>query len=150
MKALTEHPDQRELLYGDFDTHAKTAMEEIVRWATPVIHFRRTATEHTEIAGQPIQEGEKVVLWYNSGNRDERVFDNPYTFDVTRQPNPAQIGFGAGGPHFCLGANLARREMSVMFDTIRTRVPSLRITGEPDYLQSGFINGIKRMQCAWD
>jgi cytochrome P450 len=150
MKALTEHPDQRELLFNDFDTHAKTAMEEIVRWGTPVIHFRRTATEDTEIAGQPIKEGEKVVLWYNSGNRDERVFENPYTFDVTREPNPAQIGFGAGGPHFCLGANLARREMTVMFDTIRTRVPSLRITGEPDYLQSGFINGIKRMQCAWD
>ena len=78
------------------------------------------------------------------------MFENPYTFDITREPNPAQIGFGAGGPHFCLGANLARREMTVMFDTIRERVPSLRITGEPDYLQSGFINGIKRLQCAWD
>ena len=150
MKAFTEHPDQRDLLYGDFDTHAKGAMEEIVRWGTPVIHFRRTATEDTEIAGQKIAAGEKVVMWYNSGNRDERVFADPYRFDITREPNPAQIGFGAGGPHFCLGANLARREMSVMFDTIRQRVPSLRITGEPDYLQSGFINGIKRMQCAWD
>jgi cytochrome P450 len=150
MKALTEHPDQRDLLWNDFEAHSKTAMEEIVRWGTPVIHFRRTATADTEIAGQPIAEGEKVVMWYNSGNRDERVFENPHVFDVTRQPHPAQIGFGAGGPHFCLGANLARREMSVMFDAIRTRVPSLRITGEPDYLQSAFINGIKRMQCAWD
>jgi cytochrome P450 len=150
MKALTDHPDQRELWFGDFDTHAKTAVEEIVRWATPVIHFRRTATEDTEIAGQPIAEGDKVVLWYNSGNRDERVFVDPYRFDVTREPHPAQIGFGAGGPHFCLGANLARREITVMFDVIRRRVPSLRITGEPAYLQSAFINGIKRLQCAWD
>jgi cytochrome P450 len=150
MLAFTDYPDQRDLLYNDFDAHSKTAVEEIVRWATPVIHFRRTATEDTEIAGHPIAAGEKVVMWYNSGNRDERVFEDPYRFDITRQPNPAQIGFGAGGPRFCLGANLARREMTVMFDTILTRVPSLRITAEPDYLQSGFINGIKRMQCAWD
>ncbi len=150
MLAFTDYPDQRDLLYNDFDANSKTAVEEIVRWATPVIHFRRTATEDTEIAGHPIAAGEKVVMWYNSGNRDERVFENPYTFDVRREPHPAQIGFGAGGPHFCLGANLARREMTVMFDVIQTRLPSLRITGEPAYLQSGFINGIKRMQCAWD
>jgi cytochrome P450 len=150
LKAFTDFPDQRDLLYNDFEAHSKTAVEEIVRWGTPVIHFRRTATEDTEVGGQAIKAGEKVVMWYNSGNRDERVFENPYTFDVTRQPNPAQIGFGAGGPHFCLGANLARREITVMLDTIRLRLPSLRITGEPDYLQSAFINGIKRMQCAWD
>ncbi len=89
-------------------------------------------------------------MFYNSGNRDERVFEDPFTFDVTRPMQPAQIGFGAGGPHFCLGANLARREMTVMFDEIRRRLPSMRITGEPDYLQSAFINGIKRMPCAWD
>ncbi len=150
MKALTDHPDQRDLLFGDFETHARTAVEEIVRWATPVIHFRRTATDDTEIAGQPIAAGEKVVMFYNSGNRDERVYDDPYRFDVTRPIQPAQIGFGAGGPHFCLGANLARREMTVMFDEIRRRMPSLRIIGEPDYLQSNFINGIKRLECAWD
>jgi cytochrome P450 len=125
-------------------------MDEIVRWATPVIHFRRTATEDTEIAGQPIAAGEKVVMFYNSGNRDERVYPDPYAFDVTRPLQPAQIGFGAGGPHFCLGANLARREMTVMFDEIRRRLPSMRITGEPAYLQSNFINGIKRLECAWD
>jgi cytochrome P450 len=125
-------------------------MEEIVRWATPVIHFRRTATEDTEIAGQKISAGEKVVMFYNSGNRDERAFERPDEFDVRRPLHPAQVGFGAGGPHFCLGANLARREMTVMFDEIRRRVPSIRITAEPDYLQSSFINGIKRMQCAWD
>lgn len=149
MKALTDYPDQRQIWFDDFDRHTKTAVEEIVRWATPVIHFRRTATEDTEIAGHPIKEGEKVVMLYSSGNRDERVFDDPFRFDVRRAPHPAQIGFGAGGPHFCLGANLARREMTVMFDEIRTRLPGMRITGEPAYLQSAFINGIKRMPCAW-
>jgi len=150
MKALTDFPDQRELLFSEYETHSKTAMEEIVRYATPVIHFRRTATEDTSVGGQEIKAGEKVVMFYNSGNRDERVFDDPYAFDVTRPMQPAQVGFGAGGPHFCLGANLARREMTVMFDEIRRRLPSLRISGEPDYLQSAFINGIKRMPCEWD
>lgn len=150
MKALTDHPDQRDMLYADFDAHSKAAMEEIVRWATPVIHFRRTATQDTEINGFPLKEGEKVVMFYNSGNRDERVFANPFTFDITRELQPTQIGFGAGGPHFCLGANLARVEMSVMFDEIRERIPNMRTTGEPAYLQSNFINGIKRLQCSWD
>jgi len=150
MKAFTDHPEQRELLYGDYDTHAKPAMEEIVRYATPVIHFRRTATEDTEINGVPITQGEKVVMFYNSGNRDERVFEHPDAFDITRPLQPVQIGFGAGGPHFCLGANLARRELTVMFDEIRRSLPSLRISGEPEYLQSNFINGIKRLQCEWD
>jgi cytochrome P450 len=149
MRELTLNPDQRALWYGDFETHTKTAVEEIVRYATPVIHFRRTATEDTEINGQPIKQGEKVVMFYQSGNRDERVFADPDRFDITRPLAPAQVGFGAGGPHFCLGANLARREVAVMFDEIRRRVPTLEITGEPAHLQSSFINGIKRMQCAW-
>jgi methyl-branched lipid omega-hydroxylase len=150
LKALTDHPDQRELLYADFETHSKSAMEEIVRWATPVIHFRRTATDDTVVGGHEVKAGEKVVMFYNSGNRDERVFSDPYRFDIARTMQPAQVGFGAGGPHFCLGANLARREMSVMFDEIRRRLPSLRSTAPPDYLQSNFINGIKRLPCAWD
>ncbi len=150
MKALTDNPVQRDLLFGDYATHAKSAVEEMVRFATPVIHFRRTATEDTEINGFPVKQGEKVVMFYNSGNRDERVFQNPHAFDITRPLQPAQVGFGAGGPHFCLGANLARREMTVMFDEIQRRLPSLRITGEPEYLQSNFINGIKRLQCSWD
>ena len=149
MKLLTDHPDQRAIWFDNYDQHSKTAVEEIVRVATPVIHFRRTATQDTEINGQPIKENEKVVMWYSSGNRDERAFENPFTFDVTRQPSPVQIGFGAGGPHFCLGANLARREIMVMFDELRRRLPTMHITGEPAYLQSAFINGIKRMQCAW-
>jgi cytochrome P450 len=147
MLALTEHLDQRRTWFDNFDAHSKTAVEEIVRWATPVINFRRTATRDTEIRDVKIAEGDKVVLWYNSGNRDEEVYADPYRFDVLRPINPAQIGFGAGGPHFCLGANLARREIAVMFDEIRRRLPELQITGEPAYLQSNFINGIKRMPC---
>ena len=150
MKLLTDHPDQRQLWFDDFDTHTKSAVEEIVRYATPVIHFRRTVTEDTELSGQKLSAGGKVVMFYASGNRDERVFTDPYKFDVTRTVTPAQVGFGAGGPHFCLGANLARREIAVMFDEIRRRMPNLRITGEPAYLQSAFINGIKRMPCAWN
>jgi cytochrome P450 len=149
MKLLTDNPQQRKIWYDDFVGHSKTAVEEIVRLASPVIHFRRTATQDTDISGQPIKEGEKVVMWYYSGNRDERIFHDPFTFDVTRALSPTQIGFGAGGPHFCLGANLARREITVMFDEIRRRMPDMRIIGEPAYLQSAFINGIKRMQCAW-
>ena len=148
IKALTDFPDQRAIWWDDFGGVARTAIEEIVRWASPVIHFRRTATADTEIAGHPIAEGDKVVLWYNSANRDESKFADPYVFDVRRDPNP-QVGYGAGGPHFCLGANLARREITVMFEEIRRRLPELRVTGEPAYLQSNFINGIKRMPCAW-
>ena len=131
MKLLTDNPDQRHKWFNNFEEHTRTAIEEIVRYASPVIHFRRTATEDTEINGQPIKQGEKVVMWYCSGNRDERVFTDPQAFDVSRPLAPAQVGFGAGGPHFCLGANLARREIGVMFDEIRKRVPSLHITGEP-------------------
>jgi cytochrome P450 len=149
MRELTLHRDQRELWFNDFETHTKSAVEEIVRYATPVIHFRRTATEDTEINGQKISAGEKVVMFYQSGNRDERVFTDPDSFDIRRSATPAQVGFGAGGPHFCLGANLARREIAVMFDEIRRRVPQLEITSDPAYLQSSFINGIKRMRCSW-
>jgi cytochrome P450 len=149
MRALTQYPDQRDIWFNDFDGTTKTAVDEIVRWATPVIHFRRTATEDVVINGTKVAAGDKVVLWYNSANRDETVWDNPYEFDVRRPLQPQQAGFGAGGPHFCLGANLARREIAVMFDEIRRRLPNMRITGEPDYLQSNFINGIKRLPCAW-
>jgi cytochrome P450 len=144
---LTEHPDQKAAWYGDFESKTKGAVEEIVRWASPVIHFRRTATRDTEIRGVKIKAGEKVVMWYNSGNRDEEIYENPHQFNIARTLAPAQVGFGAGGPHFCLGANLARREIAVMFDEIRRRLPNLVVTGEPAYLQSNFINGIKRMPC---
>jgi cytochrome P450 len=148
MKLLTEHPDQRKVWWDDFAGVAPTAIEEIVRWATPVIHFRRTATADTEIRGMKIAEGDKVVYWYNSANRDEDKFDDPCQFDLRRHPNP-HVSYGAGGPHFCLGANLARREITVMFEEIHRRLPDLQITGQPAMLQSNFIHGIKRMPCAW-
>ena len=149
MKLLTDFPDQRRLWFENYDTHTKSAVDEIVRYSTPVIHFRRTAAEDTVIHNTKIAAGQKVVLWYNSANRDETVFTNADQFDITRPLQPQQVGFGAGGPHFCLGANLARREIAVIFDEIRRRLPNLAITSEPDYLQSAFINGIKRMRCAW-
>jgi cytochrome P450 len=148
MLALTDHPDQRKIWVEDVETVSPTAVEEIVRWATPVINFRRTASVDTVVGGQEIKAGQKVVMWYNSANRDEAVFDDPYKFDVRRTPNE-HVGFGAGGPHFCLGANLARREIRVMFEEIFRKLPDLEITGEPAMLQSSFIHGIKRMPCAW-
>jgi methyl-branched lipid omega-hydroxylase len=148
MLALTDHPDQRKLWVDDFEAVSPTAVEEIVRWATPVINFRRLATVDTVVGGQEITAGEKVVMFYNSANRDERAFEDPYRFDVLRAPNE-HVGFGAGGPHFCLGANLARREIRVMFEELLRRLPDIEITGEPALLQSGFIHGIKRMPCAW-
>jgi cytochrome P450 len=148
MKALCDHPDERRKWAEDFDGIAPTAVEEIVRWATPVIHFRRTATRDAEIGGQAIRKGEKLVLWYNSANRDEAVFEDPYRFDVTRSPNE-HVGFGGPGAHHCLGANLARREITVMFRELLQRLPDLEITGEPDRLRSNFIHGIKRMPCSF-
>jgi len=146
MKALCDYPDQRRKWVADFDALSSTAIEEIVRWASPVIHMRRTCTRDTTLGGQDMKEGDKVVLWYNSGNRDERVFEEPHRFDISRTPNE-HVGFGGPGPHFCLGANLARREIRVLFDRILHRLPDLEITGPPDRLQSNFINGIKRMPC---
>jgi methyl-branched lipid omega-hydroxylase len=148
MYALTTHPEQRLILTDDFEAVIPTAVEEIVRWATPVIHFRRTAVVDTVLGGQEMKAGDKVVLWFNSANRDDAAFEDPYVFDVRRSPND-HVGFGAGGPHFCLGANLARREITVMLRQILHRLPDLQITGEPDYLQSAFIHGIKRMPCEW-
>jgi cytochrome P450 len=148
MKALTDFPEARRAWMADFAGLAPTAVEEIVRWATPVIHFRRTATRDVDVGGQTIREGDKVVMWYNSANRDERVFDDPYRFDVGRSPND-HVAFGGGGAHFCLGANLARREITVMFEELLRRLPDIRVTGEPDMLFSGFIHGIKRMPAEW-
>jgi cytochrome P450 len=148
MKMLTELPDQRKLWVDDFDAVSPTAVEEIVRWSTPVINFRRTAARDVVVGGQEIKEGQKVVMFYNSANRDERAFEDPHRFDVLRSPNE-HFGFGAGGPHFCLGANLARREIRVMFEELLRRLPDIEVTGDPDMLQSSFIHGIKRMPCSW-
>jgi cytochrome P450 len=146
MKALTDHPDQLARLQGDFENLAPGAVEEIVRWASPVIFMRRTTTQECELGGQRLKEGEKVCLFYNSGNRDEALFHDPYSFDIARTPNE-HIGFGGPGPHFCLGANLARREITVFFRELFKQLPDLRITGEPDRLASNFIHGIKHMDC---
>ena len=149
MQALTDHPDQRRRWLDDFEGVAPTAVEEIIRWATPVIHFRRTCVARdVEISGTRIEEGQKVVLWYNSANRDERSFEDPYRFDVGRTPNE-HLGFGGGGPHFCLGAHLARREIKVMFDELFRRLPDIEVSGEPELLRSNFIHGIKRMPVAF-
>jgi cytochrome P450 len=113
-----------------------------------VIHFRRTATQDVELRGETIKAGDKVVLWYNSANRDEDFWDDPYRFDVRRSPNE-HVGFGAGGPHFCLGANLARREIKVMLTELFKRLPDIEVTGEPQMLQSPFIHGIKHMQASF-
>jgi cytochrome P450 len=145
MLALTDNPAEKKRWLDDFDAVAPSAVEEIIRWSTPVIHFRRTcAGQDVELGGQRIEEGQKVVLWYNSANRDERIFDDPYRFDVMREPNE-HLGFGGGGPHFCLGAHLARREIRVMFEELLARLPDIEVTGEPEMLRSNFIHGIKRM-----
>jgi len=127
------------------DAHMKNAAEEIVRMASPVRHFRRTVTtDGTMLGGQELNAGDKIVLWYGSGNRDATVFEDPYEFDITRDGS-MQIGFGGPGPHFCLGAHLARRQISIMFRELFTRLPDVKVVGEPDYLRSSFINGIKHM-----
>ena len=131
-----------------FDGVAPTAVDEIVRWATPVIHFRRTATRDTVLRGQQIAAGQKVVLWYSSGNRDEEKFERPFAFDVRRDPNE-HVGFGGPGPHYCMGAHLARREITVLFRELFERLPDLQIEGPPDKLLSFFIHGIKRMRCTF-
>jgi len=148
MKALSDYPDERRTWAADFEGLAPKAVEEIVRWASPVIHFRRTCTQDTELGGQKLREGEKIVLWYNSANRDELVFEDPYRFDVTRTPNE-HVGFGGPGAHHCLGANLARREITCVFRELFRRLPDLRIVGKAEMLQSNFIHGIKRMPCTF-
>jgi cytochrome P450 len=146
LKLITDHPDQRAAWLAAIEAVTPTAVEEIVRYATPVIWMRRSATRDTTLGGEKIAEGDKLLLFYNSANRDAAVFDDPHRFDVRRDPNP-HVGFGGPGPHFCLGAHLARREISVMFRELLTRVPDLAATGEPERLRSSFINGIKHLPC---
>ena len=146
--ALTEHPEQRALWQADPVSVAATGVDEVVRWASPVIWMRRTVTEDTVLSGQELHPGDKVLLFYNSANRDEDVFVDPYTFDVLRAPNP-HFGFGAAGPHFCLGAHLARREIDVMVRELLVRLPDIEATGQPDRLLSNFINGIKHLPCRY-
>ena len=141
--ALHQNPEQKARWMAD-PSLTKTAVEEIVRWASPVIWMRRTATQDVEVGGHQFKAGDKMVMFYNSANRDENVFANADVFDIGRDPNP-HYGFGAPGPHFCLGAHLARREISVAFRKMFEQMPDLEVAGEPDRLKSSFINGIKRM-----
>jgi cytochrome P450 len=143
MLALMEHPSQMTLLQEDA-SRIPVATEEILRWATPVMHFRRTATRDVELAGQRIAEGDKVVTWYISANFDESAFEDPYGFDVTREPN-YQVSFGPGGPHFCLGAHLARLETKILFQELLPRIRSIEPAGPVERVRSNFVNGIKRM-----
>lgn len=142
IEALCHFPEQKQKLL-DNPALLNSAVEEIVRWHSPVMQFRRTATRDTEIGGQPIAAGDKVVMYYGAANRDERVFEEPNRFDVSRHPNP-HLGFGIGN-HFCLGANLARAEMRIMLEEVLTRVPDFELNGPVERLRSNFIHGIKRM-----
>ena len=148
MLALSRYPEERDKWWSNYDGLAPTAVEEIVRWASPVVYMRRTLTRDIELSGVKMAAGDKAVLWYNSANRDESKFANPWTFDVTRDPNP-HLGFGGGGAHFCLGANLARREIRVVFDELRREIPDIVAVEEPARLLSQFIHGIKRLPVAW-
>ena len=148
MLALMDHPEQFESMKDSPDGVTDTHIDELLRWSTPVLHFRRTATEDTEIRGQHIDEGDKIVIWHISANRDEEVFEDPFTFDVNRSPNE-QIAFGGGGAHYCLGANLAKMELRLIFQEIIERMPDIHRVGEPEWLRSNFIGGVKHLPVAW-
>ena len=143
MIALDRNPEQREWLMADFDNRIGSAVEEFVRWASPVLQFARFVTTDTDINGHPVEAGDKVALFYCSANRDESVFDDPGAFDLSRSPNP-HLGFGGGGPHFCLGNQLARTELRILFRELLTRLTIVDI-GEPDLLFSSFVHGVKHL-----
>ncbi len=143
MIALADNPAQRDWLMEDFDERIGPAVEEFVRWSSPVLQFARFATEDTEINGQPVHTGDKVGLFYCSANRDEAVFADPGVFDLSRSPNP-HLGFGGGGPHFCLGSQLAKAELRNLFRELLTRLTTVEF-GEPDLLYSNFVHGVKRL-----
>jgi methyl-branched lipid omega-hydroxylase len=148
---LTEHPEQRARWVEDLPALTPHAVEEIVRYSSPVIWMRRTVAPDVgpqRLGDGEVLPGEKVLLFYNSANRDERVFSAPHRFDLERDPNP-HLGFGAAGPHFCLGAHLARREIGVMFGELLTRLPDIEAAGPPERLRSNFINGIKHLPCTF-
>ena len=147
MHTFFQFPEQWQRLLDD-RTLLSTAVDEMLRYVSPVMNFRRTATVDTELSGQAIAAGDKVVFFHTSANRDEEIFDDPNRFDISRDPNP-HISFGGGGPHFCLGANLARMEINVMFKHLLDRLPDIRQNGEERHLQSQFINGVKHLPVAF-
>ena len=141
---LSQNPDQRALFVADIEGVMPTTVEEIVRYASPVVWMRRTLTQNCVLSGHEFHQGDKVIMFYGSANRDEAVFADPDTFNVLRDPNP-HVGFGGPGPHFCLGAHLARREIALMFRELYTRLPDLELAGPPVQLRSSFINGVKSL-----
>jgi cholest-4-en-3-one 26-monooxygenase len=145
MLALLDHPDQWELYRAE---RPLTAVDEIVRWATPVTVFQRTALADTTLGGQQIKAGQRVGLFYRSANFDEEVFDHPERFDITRSPNP-HLGFGGTGTHYCLGVNLARLEIELIFNAIADGMPAIRLAGEAERLRSGWLNGIKKLPVSY-
>jgi cytochrome P450 len=147
MKALTDFPDQRAWLLEDFDNRIGGAIEEFIRWATPVMTFRRTAATDFELGGQTIRAGEKVVMFYPSGNWDTEVFDHPEHFDLSRSPNP-HVGFGGGGVHFCLGAHVARAQLRAIFGELLRQLPDIQ-AGDPAYVPGNFIHAIRSMPCTF-
>jgi cholest-4-en-3-one 26-monooxygenase len=144
IKAFCDFPEQYRLLVEDPTTRAQSATDEIVRWASPVMYFRRNVTKDTVLRGQQLKEGDKVSMWYISANRDEEKFDRPFEFDILRSPNE-HVGFGGGGPHHCLGMNLARMEIYVLLEEMAKRMPTIERAGEAQPLRSNFIAGIKHM-----
>jgi cytochrome P450 len=144
MLALAEHRDQWRRLTDDPALLWSSGADEILRWSSPVLHFRRTATRDVELGGRTVKAGEKVVVWYVSANFDEDVFEDPFRFDVGRTPN-AHVTFGGGGPHYCLGAYLAKLEVQVMFDLLLPRLASIELTGRPERMRTNFTNALKRM-----
>ena len=144
LQLLFDHPDQRTKLMGDLDGLLGSAVEEMLRYCSPVTHFKRTAMQDTIVGGQSIKAGERVVMFYGSANRDEDIFENSDTFDVARHPNP-HVAFGAGGPHLCLGMHVARVELAVMFRELLTRMPHIEAGGPIERMHSSFIAGVHRM-----
>ncbi|BCO45014.1 cytochrome P450 [Mycobacterium intracellulare] len=144
MKALTDFPDQRAWLMEDFDGRIKGAVEEFVRWATPIMTFRRTAARDCDLGGQQITEGDKVVLFYSSANWDTTVFTNPEKFDLSRDPNP-HVSFGGGGIHHCLGNQLARQQLAALFRELLHRLPDIEVCGPPSYTVSTFFHGVNHL-----
>jgi cholest-4-en-3-one 26-monooxygenase len=138
--ALLDNPDQLETRRKDRGAMGP-AVEEILRWSSPVSYFARRATRDTEVRGVPIAEGDRITLWYPSANRDEEVFDDPFRFDIRREPNH-HIAFGGGGPHFCLGANLARREIAILFEELLARTRAIEVVGPPTYSALSIYNPI--------
>ncbi|MCJ7672596.1 MAG: cytochrome P450, partial [Acidimicrobiia bacterium] len=143
MLALLENPEERAKLLAD-PALLPSAVDEMLRYASPVMYMRRTARTDTEVRGQTIKAGDKVALWYIAANHDPEVFPDPHRFDITRNPTEHEA-FGGGGPHFCLGTHLAKLEITVMFEELLAAIPDIELAGDVQRLRSNFINGLKHM-----